>query len=167
RSPRAHRQRVPRARTVPPAAERSAVRGAPHAARNAQARDPREQTAQRCRPLGREKPARAQKADPGGIVTLMRRIVVLPLILALVATPAPAAAWGFEAHKFIMARAIALLPTEIRPFFTKYETSIVEHSIDPDLWRTVGWLDESTRHFVDMDAYGPYPFKEFPRRYDE
>ena len=100
-------------------------------------------------------------------MTLMRRIVVLLLVLALVATPTPAAAWGFEAHKFIMARAIALLPAEIRPFFTKYETSIVEHSIDPDLWRTVGWLDESTRHFVDMDAYGPYPFKEFPRRYDD
>ncbi len=97
----------------------------------------------------------------------MRRIIVLLLVLAIVATPVPAAAWGFEAHKFIMARAIALLPVEIRPFFTKFEASIVEHSIDPDLWRTVGWLDETTRHFVDMDAYGPYPFKEFPRQHDE
>ena len=97
----------------------------------------------------------------------MRRIIVLLLVLAIVATPVPAAAWGFEAHKFIMARAIALLPVEIRPFFAKFEASIVEHSIDPDLWRTVGWLDETTRHFVDMDAYGPYPFKEFPRQHDE
>jgi hypothetical protein len=101
-------------------------------------------------------------------VTIMRRAVVLPLFfLCIVATPRPAAAWGFEAHKFIMARAIALLPTEIRPFFDKFESSIVEHSIDPDLWRTVGWLEESTRHFVDMDAYGPYPFKDLPRQYDE
>jgi hypothetical protein len=98
----------------------------------------------------------------------MRRIIMPPLLaLAIIATPSPAAAWGFEAHKFIMARAIALLPAEIRPFFNKYETSIVEHSIDPDLWRTVGWLDETTRHFVDMDAYGPYPFKDLPRQYDE
>ena len=55
------------------------------------------------------------------------------------AAPAPAAAWGFEPHKYIMGRAIQLLPAEIRPFFVKYETSIVEHSVDPDLWRTVGW----------------------------
>ena len=41
---------------------------------------------------------------------------VLPLAVAGVA-PAPAAAWGFEAHKYIMARAIPLLPAEIRPFF--------------------------------------------------
>jgi hypothetical protein len=97
----------------------------------------------------------------------MRRALVLPLVLLIMAAPAPAAAWGFEAHKFIMARAIALLPPEIRPFFNKFQASIVEHSIDPDLWRTVGWLEESTRHFVDMDAYGPYPFKDFPRQHDE
>jgi hypothetical protein len=66
-----------------------------------------------------------------------------------------------------MERAIALLPTEIRPYFKKYEASIVEHSIDPDLWRTAGWLEEPPRHFVDMDAYGPFPFPEMPRVYDD
>jgi hypothetical protein len=95
-----------------------------------------------------------------------RIVVVLALVLWMV-MPGPAAAWGFEAHKFIMARVIPLLPEEIRPFFRKYETTIVEHVIDPDLWRTVGWEDESPRHFLDMDAYGPYPFKELPRDYDE
>ena len=98
----------------------------------------------------------------------MRKIAGVVICLLIVAgMPRPATAWGFEAHKFIMARAIPLLPAEIRPFFMKYETSLVEHSIDPDLWRTVGWVDETTRHFVDMDAYGPYPFKELPRQYDE
>jgi Zinc dependent phospholipase C len=98
----------------------------------------------------------------------MRRAHVLfAIAVALAATPRPAAAWGFEGHKFITARAIALLPVEIRPFFQKYEAPIVEHSIDPDLWRTVGWLDEPPRHFVDMDAYGPYPFKDLPRDFDE
>jgi hypothetical protein len=95
-----------------------------------------------------------------------RTVVVLALVL-WTAMPRPATAWGFEAHKFIMARVIALLPEEIRPFFRKYETTIVEHVIDPDLWRTAGWEDESPRHFLDMDAYGPYPFKELPRDYDE
>jgi hypothetical protein len=96
----------------------------------------------------------------------MRRFVAATIAIAL-AVPAPAGAWGLEAHKYIMGRAIALLPAEIRPFFEKNRTFLVEHSIDPDLWRTVGWEEEPPRHFVDMDAYGPYPFKDLPRDYDE
>ena len=98
----------------------------------------------------------------------MRRLLVVALSLLVVAgLPRPAAAWGFEAHKFIMARAIPLLPREIRPYFEKYEAAIVEHAIDPDLWRTAGWLEEPPRHFVDMDAYGPYPFTGMPHVYDD
>jgi hypothetical protein len=95
------------------------------------------------------------------------RPIVALTVFAIVTAPRPAAAWGIEVHKFIMARAIALLPAEIRPYFQKYEAGVVEHAGDPDLWRTVGWLEEPPRHFVDMDAYGPYPFKELPHDYDE
>ena len=42
--------------------------------------------------------------------------------------------------------------------------TIVEHAIDPDLWRTAGWEQEPPRHFLDMDAYGPYPFTGVPAR---
>jgi Zinc dependent phospholipase C len=97
----------------------------------------------------------------------MRALLVATLTALAVAMPRPASAWGFEVHKFILARAIPLLPSEIRPYFEKHRDAIVEHSIDPDLWRTAGWLEEPPRHFVDMDAYGPYPFKELPRTYDE
>jgi hypothetical protein len=99
---------------------------------------------------------------------LMRSLGILVLALgAILAAPPPASAWSFEVHKFIMARAVPLLPPEIRPFFEKYQTTIVEHAIDPDLWRTVGWIEEPPRHFVDMDAYGPYPFKSLPHDYEE
>jgi hypothetical protein len=97
----------------------------------------------------------------------MRRLICIG-VLATVMAPQPVHAWGFEAHKFILDKAIAILPSEIRPFFEKYRVTIVEHSIDPDLWRTVGWdAEEGPRHFVDMDAYGPYPFKDIPRDFDE
>jgi hypothetical protein len=96
----------------------------------------------------------------------MRLIAAVTLLAALVA-PRPASAWGIEVHKFIMGRAIALLPSEIRPYFQKYQSGIVEHAGDPDLWRTVGWVEEPPRHFLDMDAYGPYPFKELPHDYAE
>jgi hypothetical protein len=98
----------------------------------------------------------------------MRRLLVLIAATATVlAVPVRGEAWGFDAHKFIMERAIPLLPAEIRPFFEKFRTTIVEHVIDPDLWRTAGWEEEPPRHFVDLDAYGAYPFKELPRDYDE
>jgi hypothetical protein len=97
---------------------------------------------------------------------MRRKAVVVLAALFTLARPAPAAAWGTEVHKFITARVIALLPAQIRPFFAKYSPMISEHSIDPDLWRTAGFLEEPPRHFVDMDAYGPYPFKELPRDYD-
>jgi len=76
-------------------------------------------------------------------------------------------AWGFTGHKFITERAVDLLPPEIRPFFQKYRTTIVEHSIDPDTYRTIGFLEEPPRHFLDMDAYGPFPFKDLPHDYQQ
>lgn len=99
----------------------------------------------------------------------MRIRVVAALLLAafIVAIPARVNAWGFGAHKYIMGRALALLPPELRPFFEANRAYVVERTIDPDLWRTIGWEAESPRHFVDMDAYGPYPFKDLPHDYDE
>ena len=93
----------------------------------------------------------------------MRRVTAALILLAALAAPRPAAAWGFDGHKYIMAAVIPRLPPAIRPFFLANQTSIVEHTIDPDLWRTAGWEQEPPRHFLDMDAYGPYPFTTVPR----
>lgn len=92
------------------------------------------------------------------------------LLLALtVALPASAPAWGFEAHKFIADRMIALLPAELRPLFERRRAFIVERAIDPDLWRNVGWDQEPPNHFLDLDhaAFGPYPFEALPRDYSD
>jgi hypothetical protein len=85
----------------------------------------------------------------------------------VLAVPHRADAWGFDVHKYIMDGAIALLPAEIRPYFEKYRVAIVEHAVDPDLWRTAGWEAEPPRHFVDMDAYGVFPFKDLPHDYEQ
>ena len=95
------------------------------------------------------------------------RIVLLVLLVAL-ALPARADAWGFEAHKFIMERAIAMLPAELRPMFERHRATLVERSIDPDTWQNAGFDDiESPNHFIDLDweGYGKYPFNELPRDY--
>jgi len=93
-------------------------------------------------------------------------VALAALVLASIPS-APVRAWGFEGHKFITARAIELLPPEIRPFFEKFRTTVIEHSIDPDTYRTMGFTEEPPRHFLDMDAYGPFPFAELPREYSE
>jgi len=81
-------------------------------------------------------------------------------------TPAPVGAWGFAAHRFIMEHAIDRLPGELRPFYEKSRTFLVEYSILPDLLRNLDVPEEPARHFIDMDAYGEYPFDALPRDYD-
>lgn len=93
----------------------------------------------------------------------MCALLALVTVLGL---PARAEAWSFEVHRYITDRAIDLLPAQIRGFFIKQRVFVVEHSIDPDLWRNAGWAEEPPRHFLDMDAYGAPPFAELPRDFD-
>jgi hypothetical protein len=108
-------------------------------------------------------------ADPHllTIITAMKRAAAIALALLLACAPR-AQAWGFEAHKFIMERAIALLPVELRPVFERHRATLIERAIDPDTWRTAGFAhDEDPNHFVDLDwqGFGPYPFTGLPHDY--
>jgi len=98
----------------------------------------------------------------------MRRLTAIALVAlaSSAASPVRVAAWGSNGHKFITDRAIDILPAELKPFFQKFRPMLVERSIDPDTYRTVGFVDEPPRHFVDMDAYGPFPFKNLPHDYN-
>jgi hypothetical protein len=95
---------------------------------------------------------------------IRRSSVALALSAALLLLPSPVFAWSWAAHRFIMRRAIEILPPEIKPFFVERREEIVYRSIDPDLWRDAGW-DEDPNHFVNFGApeMGPYPFAAFPR----
>jgi hypothetical protein len=98
----------------------------------------------------------------------MRRIVAVAL-LALAWSALPTArpqAWSLALHMYIADRAIDLLPPELKPFYVKYRADVVAHAIDPDTYRSVGFTEEEPRHFVDMDSYGPFPFRDLPHDYD-
>jgi hypothetical protein len=92
--------------------------------------------------------------------------IVAALVIVASLVPSPAHAWGSAAHRYIMGRAIDLLPPELKPFFEHYRDEIVARSIDPDLWRNVGWEDDPN-HFVDfgMKELGAFPFTALPREY--
>jgi hypothetical protein len=81
-------------------------------------------------------------------------------------TPAYSFAWGFAAHRLIMRQAIELLPPGLKEFFDRNREEIVIRSVDPDLWRNVGWEDDPN-HFIDFGVpeYGDYPFTALPRDY--
>lgn len=92
--------------------------------------------------------------------------VLISAVLALLLVPVPASAWGVAAHRYIMRRAIDLLPADVKPFFDRHRDELVLRVLDPDLWRVAGW-DEGPNHFLDLgvDEYGPYPFVALPREY--
>jgi len=90
------------------------------------------------------------------------RLIVAVLVGSLL-IPRPLPAWGLDVHRLVTAGAIDVLPTNLRPFYEKHRSFIVEHSVDPDLWRNVGFTEEPPRHYLDLDSYGVYPFRELPR----
>lgn len=106
------------------------------------------------------------------MIAMRTRPAVAALLVAaatiVLVPPARLGAWGFPAHKHIADRMIALLPAELRPLYEARRAFIVERTIDPDLWRNVGWEDEPPNHYIDLDyeAYGKYPFEALPREYD-
>lgn len=96
----------------------------------------------------------------------MRKTLVATLVVIGSLAASPAFAWGTAAHRYIMRRAIELLPPEIKPFFVAHRDELILRVVDPDLWRTIGW-DEEKNHFVDFGVkeYGDYPFTDLPREY--
>ena len=99
----------------------------------------------------------------------MRRILFVFGVVCVLATPVRLHAWGYDAHKFIVDRAISLLPDALRPLFEANRAIVVEHAIDPDLWRDSFASIEDPHHYLDFDweGYGPYPFLGLPRNLDE
>lgn len=76
---------------------------------------------------------------------------------ALLALPAPAAAWGFAGHRMANRFAASAVPAPLRAFYEGNAAWLAEHSIDPDLRRDRA---DDPDHFVDMDAFGAYPFPD-------
>src|SRR6476659_3367544 len=98
----------------------------------------------------------------------MRKAVVVVGVLLASLVPGSAFAWGAVAHRYVTRRAIELLPPEIKAFFEHNRDELVLRANDPDLWRVVGFDEETPNHQIDfgVEDYGPYPFTALPREYD-
>ena len=86
--------------------------------------------------------------------------------------PVKTGAWGMDVHRLITTRALDGMPPEIKPFFAVERAFIIEHSVDPDLWRIANLRsergDEPPNHFLDMDFEegSKPPFQNIPRDYE-
>ena len=73
--------------------------------------------------------------------------------------------WGFYGHRKINYLAVFLLPPEMMLLYKTHIDFLSEHSVDPDK-RRYAIPEEGPRHYIDIDHYGSYPFKELPQHYD-
>jgi predicted AlkP superfamily phosphohydrolase/phosphomutase len=89
--------------------------------------------------------------------------VAIAVVLGVAVVPDPLLAWGFTAHRMVNAKAIGTLPEPVAAFFDGNRAYVVEHAIDPDLWRESGRPDEGPNHYLDLDAFGAFPFPDVPR----
>jgi len=101
----------------------------------------------------------------------MRAIAAGLLAAVLLMTPVSLDAWGMDVHRWITRRALAGLPAPLKAFYAARTEMVVEHSVDPDLWRVVGLRtdrgDEDPNHFLDIDGLDePRPFAGVPRDWD-
>jgi len=62
--------------------------------------------------------------------------------------------WGFLVHRTIHQIAIYSLPEPLQSFMHKEMASLVANSTRPDIRRNTD-KTEATKHFIDLEAYGP------------
>jgi hypothetical protein len=74
----------------------------------------------------------------------------------------PSDDWGFFGHRRINRMAVFTLPPEMIGFYKKNIEFITEHAVDPDK-RRYATRHEAVRHYIDLDAWGKFPFDNLPR----
>lgn len=84
--------------------------------------------------------------------------------LVILLYPHQARAWGNNANKLIVNRAIETLPPDIRPFFESSRNSLLQHVNDPATSAAKTPTERRTQ-FLTLEKYGRFPFDAIPREY--
>jgi len=98
---------------------------------------------------------------------MFRRLQTLILVCVAAAVllwPVSTSAWGNNANKLIVNRAIDTLPPDLRSFFDGNRSILLQHVNDPFI--TVEKTPaERKNQFIYLDKYGRFPFELLPRSY--
>ena len=84
--------------------------------------------------------------------------------MSILLLPRPAFAWGANADKLIVDRAIDTLPPDMRDFFENNRAFLLRHVTDP-LEAARKNPEERRNQFLYLDKYGRFPFSALPRDY--
>jgi len=91
-------------------------------------------------------------------------MVLFVAAAALGAFPSCAEAWGRNAHRLILNKAVDTLPSDVRSFFEASRGSLLQHVTDP-LDALAKNPAEKRNGFIALDKYGRFPFEGLPRSY--
>ena len=88
--------------------------------------------------------------------------------LVLLTAPLPALGWAARAHRLVTDLAVDIVPGHCAPLFKEHRRRLLNLCVEPDsVLRQREGHREAIRHYIDLDAYMPYPFDGFPRTYRE
>ena len=98
---------------------------------------------------------------------LLRRAILLPAALALIAATPASARWGETGHRIIAEAAVRALPAEMPAFFRAAMPQLIWLNPEPDRWRDFGesQLDNALAsgsgldHFIDFEGVPDAAFK--------
>lgn len=96
----------------------------------------------------------------------MASVKKILLCILLTGCHLPVFCWGFFAHKKINYYAVFLLPPQMMVLYKPNIDFLSEHAVDPDKRRYL-MAEEGPRHYIDMDHYGSYPYKDLPRNWSD
>jgi hypothetical protein len=93
-----------------------------------------------------------------------RTIVLVCVVAVLALAPNRTFAWGPNAQKIVVNKAVDTLPPDVRPFFDANRVFLVLHVTDP-LDAESKTSNEKHNHFLYLDKYGRFPYTTLPRTY--
>lgn len=93
-----------------------------------------------------------------------RLITLFVAALGFAAFPQRTEAWGRNAHRLIINKAVDTLPTDVRSFFETSRGLLLQHVTDP-LDALAKNPAEKRSDFIALDKYGRFPFEALPRSY--
>jgi hypothetical protein len=91
-------------------------------------------------------------------------LICFAVALVVVLTPRDTIAWGANAQRIIVGKAVDTLPPDLRPFFDDNRSYLALHVADP-LDAEAKTPAEKHNHFIYLDRYGRFPYTTLPRVY--
>jgi hypothetical protein len=116
------------------------------------------------RSFSNPKPGHTRSLLWAGTLSPGRSIVLFCAIAVLGFAPNRTFAWGANAQKIVVNKAVDALPPDVRLFFDANRVFLVLHVTDP-LEAESKNPTEKHNHFLYLDKYGRFPYTALPRTY--